>query len=386
MWNGLSLIAPEVARNNLRAVLERSGDRILVGGEYWDAVVWILGAWHHFLCTGDREFLTLARRVGADTLRQREETEFDPADGLFRGPGWSDGVAAYPDKYAASGRSAILAWQEPRPERRIKVGIGFPMKALSTNCLYFGAYQTLERMDRALDLDGGQWTQKAAAMKDAINRRLWDESLGNYRFFIDPDGACDLQEGLGAAYAILFGVADARQAASVFARQHVTPAGVPCGWPNLSRYSSADGLSFGRHIGTVWPQIQGFWAEAAARHGRVDLLQHELFALARHAVRDQQFAELYHPITGLPYGGLQEGPTGGGIILWEAKPRQSWAATAFIRMIVQGVMGMRFEPDGLRFQPCVPEGLGRLVLRGVRYRGMLLDVEITGHGTKIRRR
>ncbi|MBI5692251.1 MAG: hypothetical protein HZC55_19380 [Verrucomicrobia bacterium] len=383
-WNGLSLIAPGVAANNFRAVLQREDGRVLIGGEYWDAVVWIPAAWHHYLCTGDRDFLAFARQVGADTLRQREENEYDAADGLFRGPGWSDGVAAYPDRYAQAGRSAILAWLERHPDKRVKPGVGFPMKALSTNCLYFSAYQTMARMERALGRDGSPaWDKRAARLKDAINRQLWNEAAGNYRFFVDPEGPCELQEGLGAAYAILFGIADARQAASVFARQHVTPAGLPCGWPNLPRYERPDGQSFGRHIGTVWPQIQGFWAEAAARHGRVDLLQHELFTLARHAVRDLQFAELYHPLTGESYGGLQEGPSGEGIILWESQPRQSWAATAFVRMVLHGVVGLRVEEDGLRFAPCVPPGLGRILVRGLRYRERDLSIEIDGQGTRL---
>jgi glycogen debranching enzyme len=385
-WNGFSFIAPEVARNNFLAVLKVESGKTVVGGEYWDAVVWIIGAWHHYLYTGDRNFLHMARQVGAETLRLREQAEYDRDDGLFRGPGWSDGVAAYPDKYASAGRSAILAWIEHNPLLRATTGVGFPMKALSTNCLYVGAYAAQANIERELGFsDGAEWEMKASRLRDAINRRLWNEETGNYRFYVDPDGACELQEGLGAAYAILLGVADRRKRESIFSRQHVTPAGIPCGWPNLPRYASADGQNFGRHIGTVWPQVQGFWAEAAARFGRVDLMQHEFFALAQHAMRDLHFAELYHPTSGMPYGGLQEGPTGKGIMLWESMPRQSWAASAFLRMVFFGLVGMRCDESGVLFQPCVPEGLGRVVLRGLHYRQMWLEVAITGHGTRIRR-
>jgi hypothetical protein len=115
---------------------------------------------------------------------------------------------------------------------------------------------------------------------------------------IGPFGNCDHQEGLGSSYALLFDIADATQTESVFANQHVTPAGLPCGWPNLVRYERPDGMSFGRHVGTVWPQIQGFWAEAAARAGKADVFGHEFFNLAAHAARDKHFAEIYHPITG----------------------------------------------------------------------------------------
>ena len=199
---------------------------------------------------------------------------------------------------------------------------------------------------------------------------------------VGPLGKCDHQEGLGSAYAILFGIADAKQTEAIFENQHITPAGIPCGWPNFSRYESKDGKSFGRHIGTVWPQIQGFWADAAARAGKPEVFGHELFNLAAHAVRDKQFAEIYHPVTGEIYGGLQE--NGGKIVLWNATSRQTWSATAYIRMVFMGLAGMRFDTDGVRFQPVMPKGVGNVHLSNIRYRKMALDVTVEGNGSKIK--
>ncbi len=200
---------------------------------------------------------------------------------------------------------------------------------------------------------------------------------------VGPLGKCDCQEGLGSAYALLFGIAEGPRAEAVFAHQHVTPAGLPCGWPNLPRYESKDGMSFGRHIGTVWPQIQGFWAEAAARAGKSAVFAHELFNLAAHAARDKQFAEIYHPLTGRIYGGLQE-REGKGIVLWEAAPRQTWAATAYLRMVLLGLAGLRVDAEGARFQPCLPKGVAFVKLGNVAYRRMKLDVTIRGAGTRVK--
>jgi glycogen debranching enzyme len=385
-WNGASLIVPEVARNTLLSVLVRSDGRVRIGGQYWDCIVWATGAWHHYLYTGDKQFLALALEATKNSLDYFEQTEFDAADNLFRGPGWSDGVAAYPDEYAdAGGSSGILDWPKHNPAKMSKPGYGIPMKALSTNCLYYNAYVTAEKM--AVELKAPvdpRWKTKAARLKRAINAELWNEEKGNYRFLVGPLGKCDLQEGLGSSYALLFGIADPKQAEAVFASQHVTPAGLPCGWPNLRRYETPDGMSFGRHIGTVWPQIQGFWAEAAARAGKAEVFGHELFNLAAHATRDKQFAEIYHPITGKVYGGLQESGKQ-GIILWQATSRQTWAATAYLRMILLGLAGMRFDSDGIRFQPCVPKGLSHVELRSVTYRSMNLDLTIQGTGTTVKR-
>ncbi len=389
-WNGASLIVPEVSRDTLYSVVEPSGiSGLQIGGQYWDAMIWTTGAWNHYLYTGDKEFLPGALEATHCSLARFEQQEFDEETGLFRGPGWSDGVAGYPDAYAdAGGSSSILDWPKHNSNKVSKPGYGIPMMALSTNCIYYNAYVTAEKMKAALSPApiaslNFHWDLKAANLKKAINKHFWNEEKGCYRYLVGPLGKCDHQEGLGSAYAILFGIADARQTEAIFKNQHVTPAGIPCGWPNFKRYESKDGKSFGRHIGTVWPQIQGFWAEAAARAGKTEVFGHELLNLAAHAVRDRQFAEIYHPLTGEIYGGLQE--NGGRIVLWNATSRQTWSATAFIRMVLMGLAGMRFDTDGVRFQPVLPKGVSKFRLCNIRYRKMTLDVTVQGNGAKVQR-
>jgi len=108
----------------------------------------------------------------------------------------------------------------------------------------------------------------------------------------------------------------------VFEHQLVAPAGVPSLWPNFERYRGPDGNDYARHAGTVWPQIQGMWAHAAAHHKRDAIFGHELFQLAEHAARDSQFAEITTPSQEKIYGGLQE--RNGEIVMWKSQPRQSW--------------------------------------------------------------
>ncbi|MCY2989377.1 MAG: hypothetical protein NTY19_16095 [Planctomycetota bacterium] len=226
-WNGGSLILPEVSRNTLLSVLTRADGGIRIGGQYWDCIVWTTGAWHHYLVTGDRQFLATALEATKNSLAYFEQTEFDIATNLFRGPGWSDGVAGYPDEYAdAGGSSGILDWPKHNPDKASKPGYGIPMQALSTNCLYYNAYLTAEKMAGELQVPADlQWTTKAAKLRQAINSQLWLADKGYYRLLVGPFGNCDHQEGLGAAYALLFGVADPAQTESVIANQHVTPAG-----------------------------------------------------------------------------------------------------------------------------------------------------------------
>src|ERR1051326_1976786 len=101
VWNGISLFWPDVARNTLLSVLERKQVDVYIGGQYWDAIIWAIGAWTYYLHTGDREFLALAFDAIKNSLKYFEQTEFDSTSGLFRGPAvYGDGVSAYPDRYS----------------------------------------------------------------------------------------------------------------------------------------------------------------------------------------------------------------------------------------------------------------------------------------------
>ena len=101
IWNGLGLILPETSKNTLISVLETNskGDTI-IGGQYWDRIIWGIGAWNYYLFTGDKDFIEIAYRIIKKTIKIQEE-EFDNDLNLFRGAAvYGDGVSAYDKKYA----------------------------------------------------------------------------------------------------------------------------------------------------------------------------------------------------------------------------------------------------------------------------------------------
>ena len=54
------------------------------------------------------------------------------------------------------------------------------------------------------------------------------------------------------------------------------------------------------------------------------------------------------------------------------------------KKIVKGmVFGIRAERDGIRFSPCVPEGLKDSELGGIKLRGNGLTVKVKGYGSRI---
>lgn len=382
VWNGAGLIFPQAALNTLLSVLERQPGKLKIGGQYWDAIIWTTGAWAYYLYSGNREFLALALEATRNSLSYFEEDEYQSDTGLFRGPAcYGDGVAAYPDRYGQTGgSSSILDWPKHNKKDTAPKGFGIPMQALSTNCLYYNAYRLAGFMSKELGISPDPaWAVKAKHLKEAINTHLWDPNLQRYLYLVDPWGACDHQEGMGNCFTIMFGIASPEQAQAVIENQFISPQGIPCVWPSFERYSRGDPMKFARHAGTIWPHIQGFWAEVTARAGATDAFSFELFKLAELAVRDGQFAELYHPITGEMYGGIQEGMEP----VWHSCRRQTWSATAYIRMILMGLCGMEFSPQGISFQPQIPGKLKYLELGQLPYRQQILQIKIEGSGSQV---
>ncbi len=374
-WNGEALINPAVTRASLLSVLERRGEHIVTGGEYWDAISWVIGAWQYILATGDRSFLSLAYRAAADSLAFFERTEQDPATGLFRGPAcFQDGISGFPAPYNdTAGSSASVDY---RGSDRIR------WRCLSTNCLYAGAYDRAARMADALGRPGPAeaWRARGRVLRQRINEFLWMEDKGRYAYFLgDRNEKVESMEGVGHALAILLGVAPARRVRSLLDTQHITPYGIPCLWPVFDRFRAIHPSACGRHNGTIWPFINAFWAEAAARHGRVDLFAREWDALLEMVLRHGVFYEIYHPETGEPYGGCQM--MDGRMQQWPSEIHQTWSATGYLRMVLHLLCGIDLRPHGIGFDPVLPPSVRSIRLDGLRYRGRRISIRVRrGHG------
>lgn len=382
-WNGAGLLLSDISKDTLLSVLIDDNGAVRIGGQYWDAIIWAVGAWWEYLYTGDKEFLSLSLNAVKNSLKYFEETEFDSNLNLFRGPAcYGDGVAAYPDIYAC-GSSGIESFPTDFPELAYPKGVGIPMHTLSTNCLYYYAYVLIDKMANELNVETDKsYAEKAEKLKNSVNRHFYLADKDTYRYIVDDFGNCDYQEGMGLSFAILFGIADKEQAASVFNNIHISPQGIPCVWPSFSRYSTSDGSGFGRHSGTVWPHIESFFADAACKCGRGDLFENELRLMAARAVRDGQFAEIYHPLSGQIYGGRQE-RYNLGVFDWKSELKQTWSATGFIRMILMNLIGMDFAEDGIHFSPCPVCGITDITLKNITYRNMTLDISISGSGKTV---
>lgn len=379
-WNAGALLAPAVARNTLWSVCERRpGGGLVVqqDNQWWDQAIWAVAAWAYFSATGDRAFLPDAYETVTGTLDIARAQHYDPARGLYQGPAvMQDGIAGYPSPPYEPGNTSSFVLDYPGSDR---------LECLSTNCVYVGAHRSAGRLARELGRPQREIHAHFVAARELaqrVNEHLWIREAGLYGYFLhgsgDAAGTLDPhEESLGLALAVLFEVAGRPQVARLLDAHHIQPQGAQSVWPHFDRFSDERP---GRHEVIVWPMIQGFWAHAAARGGRLDLFAREMQHLAS-LVRGStgKFYEVYNSISGEPDGGYQVG------YHWPSQPNQTWSATAYLRMVYSGLFGMSFTSEGLELAPSLPGGWGPVSLRGLRYREATLSLTLRGEGNRIRR-
>ncbi|USX54696.1 glycosyl hydrolase family 65 protein [Lentzea sp. HUAS12] len=380
-WNATSLLSPALAENTLWAVVDKDPAgalRVQQDDQQWDQVVWLTAAWHHYLVTGDQEFLGNAYRTAATTLTIRENATtagFNATYGLFTGASFfNDGIAGYPAP-PADATESVSTGSMPWP------GVASGMY-LSTNEVYYAAYLSAANMAERLGRpqDATRHRAKAAALRAAINRHFWNPATGLYDYQLLADGTRGAhQEGTGLAFAILFDVASAAQARSILANARSMTWGMPDTYPHWDRYSEGQP---GRHNAIVWPLVQGLWAKAAAKAGDPSKFAAETARLAKLANNNSGFWEIYNGTTGVVDGGYQR--LGDTVKFhWGSEPDQTWSATAFLDMVHTGLFGLRHTEAGLSFAPTLPAGWGEVTLRNLRYRDADLTIRLRGAGTTI---
>lgn len=227
--------------------------------------------------------------------------------------------------------------------------------------------------------------RRAESLRAEIRNRFWLEE-GFYSYIEDENFELLPQmEGLGEALVLLSDnfenpnlLSGSKRIQSILNNTFVHELGIPCLWPQFDlgpeEIYNYERISQRYHNGRIWPFVQGYWAIAAARHGRTDVFARELLSLIRLANIKDTFAEFYELDGSFP----------------AIRRRQLWSATGFLGMIYQGMFGMDFRVDGIAFRPVKPSleehdlGLGETIsLTNVKYRTMILDIHLSGNGNEV---
>ncbi len=350
-----------------------------------DGIVWATGAWAYYRVTGDASFLAFAYPIVRNSLAMAEVAGaggwivLDKTDSLYRGcSSFMESNSGYPKPFA--GNQSYTDMTKP--------AVG-NTKCGSTNMLYYHAWIVADSMAKLLGKSQATLdtlNARAMTIKNAINKQLWNASKGYYYYIKYQDGTTllDRNEGLADAFAILYDIADSAKKASILNNT------IPCAWGVMCQYPqdpdwecyktgcpSAQDADY-YHTGMVWPFVMGYYAWAASKEKNVNVFMYQIDKLAqlwakpdtRNTSSDkptngQEFLEFYHPEDGVPDGGH----------------RQLWSAAGYFSMVIHGLFGMKFDVDGVRFDPIVPDTFkNAMTLNNFIYRKDTLNMTVTGPG------
>ncbi len=333
------------------------------GGSYpvsTDRVVWALGAHEtlkHLSGAERRDFLEKVYPILCGTIEQDRRLVFDPRDGLYRG------------------EQSFLDWREQSYPGWTKANVLAiaTSKALSVNA---ANHFLLTRAAGYAGLLGeaaaqGRYTRWAGELREAINHRFWDAEAGLYSTYLlsDDGGGSGVRVArydlLGECLAILCGVADERQAASILASYPTGPAGPPVVWPQERTVPIY-------HNQGIWPFVTAYWIKAARQVGNPAVVDAGIASLEQQAALNLSNMENFDFVSGRAQ--VKNGPRVGPPV---NSRRQLWSVAGYLSMVQDVVFGLETSWEGIRFRPFVTARLGREIFgeteviewRGFVYQG-----------------
>lgn len=255
-----------------------------------------------------------------------------------------------------------------------------PIALAEVQAYVYGAWRQAAAMARALgrpDL-AGDLEGKAAALREAFDRRFFDGGLGTYVIALDGDKRPCRIRSSNAGHVLMTGLALPERAHTV-ARTLMDPASFS-GWgvrTVAARQARYNPMSY--HNGSIWPHDNALVAAGLARYG-----------FRREAARI--FEGLFDAATYIDMKRLPElfcgfarqrgrGPTFYPV----ACAPQAWAAAAPLSLL-QSCLGLSFDPATMQLsldRPILPRFLDEVVLRRVAVGEGSVDLELRRSASQV---
>ncbi len=352
----MAYLQPAVAKYSLLKKVKNG--RIIqdtgTGGAYpnsTDRIIWAVAAWELYKATGDKEWLLQSYTIIKNSVEDDIPNAHDKVTGLVRG------------------ESSFLDWREQTYPKWMQPADIFESECLGTNAVHYKANLVLSEMAVLLNkkYDAEKYALIAEQIKNGINKFLWIPAKGYYGQFLYGSNFKLLSpksEALGEALTVIFGIAGVKQRA-VIARTPVTNFGIPCLYPQIKNIPPY-------HNDAVWPFVQSYWAQAAAKAGNETSVLESMAAIYRPAALFLTNKENFVVGNG-DYKGTQINSS-----------NMLWSLAGNISLVHKILFGIEFKTDGLAFNPFVPFTLsGKRSLTNFRYRNAILNIELEGYGNLV---
>ncbi|GAB4344314.1 MAG: amylo-alpha-1,6-glucosidase [Gammaproteobacteria bacterium] len=222
------------------------------------------------------------------------------------------------------------------------------------------------------------WRELAERLRDAFEERFWLEDQGYYALALDGAGRPCAVRSSNPGHLLYSGMVGRERAARV-AQALLEPEafngwGIRTLFEGESRYNP---MSY--HNGSVWPHDTGIAAAGLARYG----FHEEALTLLTGLFNASLFFDLHR----LPelFCGFPRLPGQAPTLYPVACSPQAWASgTVF--MLIGAILGLEFDPFRPRIhmrRPRLPDWLGWLSLKGLRYGEASLDLVVRRHGDDV---
>ncbi|MDE6418093.1 MAG: hypothetical protein K2K49_02670 [Duncaniella sp.] len=317
-----------------------------------DRQIWCAAAWEVYKVTGDRAWLEYIYPIIRRSLDTDRTAFYDNATGLVKG------------------ETSFIDWREQSHPRWMQCADIYNSETLSTSVVHARAWHVLGEVASLLghkDVARDAYAQ-AEAIAAAINKYLWMPDKGYYAMYLygrDNLIANPRAETLGESLAIMWDVAPEDRAVSITENNPTTPFGATIFWPSI-----ADIPSY--HNKSLWPWVGAWWGLANAKAGNAAGVM-------------EAFGSVFRPAALFATNKENFNIENGDIATELNSSNMLWCLSGNIALTHRILFGLDFEKDGLAFHPFVPAALAATrTLTGFPYRGALLDITVSGHGSEIK--
>jgi len=354
----MAYMQPKVSQNSLMRKVNANG-RIIqdtgTGGAWpasTDRMIWAVAAWEIYKVTGDKNWLKKVYTIIKNSIEDDIMVDHDAKTSLVKG------------------ESSFLDWREQTYPRWMQPVDIFESKNLGTNALHYQAMTVASKMASLLNdkYSGKKYNLLATELKSGINSQLWipeKNYYGQYLYGRDYQILSLRSEALGEALCVVFNIADVARQMEVVQHVPVVDFGIPCIYPQIGDIPPY-------HNNAVWPFVQTYWLWAGAKTGNEESVLHSIASIYRAAAMFLTNKENFVADNG-DYAGTQINSS-----------NMLWSLSGNISIIHKVLFGIRFEENGMHFEPFIPKVMkATRRLSNFTYRNALLDIELTGYGNRI---
>lgn len=319
-----------------------------------DRVAWGIAAWQYYLATGDLKWIEDCYELLSYTAEKDIHVAFDSGINLF------------------GGETCSMDWRTHTYPNWFSNANIMESFSSGTNALHAFMYYFLRESGKILKKPAeevAKWDKYHNEVKQAINDKFWMEDKGYYSAYMYPKSLGYFVSERGGAMSnglnIVLGIADEEKEERVAADFPLYPYGAPTLYPSIPD-------EYAYHNKGIWPVWETYFMLGAKKANNTQAVEHIMKSLIRASALFLTHKENMTYDTGFNENTALN------------SDRQLWSVASYLGMVYRVIFGMEMTPEGLVFQPVVPEMfVGPFMLNNFKYRDAVINLKVSGTGSEI---